>query len=169
MPPMDTSPRIEIAPPGEAADHEAIKALFVEYAESLGFSLAYQGFDKELAAFPGKYAPPTGALLLARADGTAAGTVALRQLAPKICEMKRLYVRPAYRGLRTAEGLSIGRALTFGIVDRARALGYRRLRLDTITGKMDAAVRLYKSMGFVEIPPYYQSPVPDTAYMELVL
>jgi hypothetical protein len=85
---MSTSTRIEIVRPGDAADHEAIKALFVEYAESLGFSLAYQGFDTELAAFPGKYAPPTGALLLARADGVAAGTVALRQLAPEICEMK---------------------------------------------------------------------------------
>jgi ribosomal protein S18 acetylase RimI-like enzyme len=169
MLPMDTSPRIAIAPPGEAADHEAIKALFLEYAESLGFSLAYQGFDKELAAFPGKYAPPTGALLLARADGAAAGTVALRQLAPEICEMKRLYVRPAYRGLRTGDGLSIGRALAFGIAAEARTLGYRRLRLDTIAGKMDAAVSLYRSMGFVDIPPYYPSPVPDTAYMELVL
>jgi ribosomal protein S18 acetylase RimI-like enzyme len=166
---MSTSTRIEIVRPGDAADHEAIKALFVEYAESLGFSLAYQSFDTELAAFPGKYAPPTGALLLARADGAAAGTVALRQLAPEICEMKRLYVRPAYRGLRTGEGLSIGRALAFGIAAEARALGYRRLRLDTIAGKMDAAVSLYRSMGFVDIPPYYPSPVPDTAYMELVL
>ena len=157
---MDTSPRIAIAPPGGAADHEAIKALFVEYAESLGFSLAYQGFDTELAAFPGKYAPPTGALLLARADSAAAGTVALRQLAPKICEMKRLYVRPAYRGLRTGDGLSIGRALAFGIAAEARALGYRRLRLDTIAGKMAAAVSLCRSMGFVAIPPRYPSPAP---------
>lgn len=166
---MSTPARIAIAPPDDAPDHEAIKALFVEYAESLGFSLAYQGFETEVAAFPGKYAPPTGALLLARADGAAAGTVALRQLEPGICEMKRLYVRPAYRGLRTADGLSIGRALTFGIVAEARALGYRRLRLDTISGKMGAAVSLYRSMGFVDIPPYYPSPVPDTAYMELVL
>ena len=83
--------------------------------------------------------------------------------------MKRLYVRPAFRGLRTGEGLSIGRALAFGIAAEARTLGYRRLRLDTIAGKMDAAVSLYRSMGFVDIPPYYPSPVPDTAYMELVL
>jgi ribosomal protein S18 acetylase RimI-like enzyme len=166
---MGTSARIAIAPPDGAADHEAIKALFVEYAESLGFSLAYQGFDTELAELTGKYAPPTGALLLARAGGAAAGTVALRQLAPEICEMKRLYVRPAYRGLRNEEGLSIGRALAFGVVAEARALGYRRLRLDTIAGKMDAAASLYRSMGFVDIPPYYPSPVPNTAYMELVL
>jgi ribosomal protein S18 acetylase RimI-like enzyme len=166
---MGSSKGISIASPASAADHDAIKALFVEYADSLGFSLAYQDFETELADFPGKYAPPKGALLLARADGAAAGTVALRQLEPQICEMKRLYVRPAYRGLRTDEGLSIGRALTLGIVAEARALDYRRLRLDTIAGKMDAAVRLYRSMGFVDIPPYYPSPVPDTAYMELVL
>jgi len=83
--------------------------------------------------------------------------------------MKRLYVRPAYRGLRTGEGLSLGRALAMAVVAEARTLGYRRLRLDTITGKMDAAMRLYRSMGFVEIAPYYPSPVPDTVYLELVL
>ncbi|QRN94691.1 GNAT family N-acetyltransferase [Archangium violaceum] len=160
---------IVIASPRHPADHEAVRALFVEYAESLGFSLGYQGFEAELAELPGKYAPPTGALLLARVDGAAAGTVALRQLAPEICEMKRLYVRPAYRGLRTGEGLSIGRALAVAILAEARALGYRRLRLDTIAGKMDAAMRLYRSMGFVDIPPYYPSPIPDTAYLELVL
>src|SRR5262249_52395903 len=141
----------------------------VEYAQSLGFSLAYQDFGAELANFPGKYAPPTGALLLARAQDAPAGAVALRQLEPDICEMKRLYVRPAYRALRTAEGESIGRTLALGIVAQARALHYRRLRLDTIAGKMAAAVKLYRSMGFVEIPPYYPSPIPDTAFMELVL
>jgi ribosomal protein S18 acetylase RimI-like enzyme len=160
---------ISIAPPIDAADQEAVKALFVEYADSLGFSLAYQDFASELAGFPGKYGPPTGALLLARADGEAAGAVALRQLEPGICEMKRLYVRPAFRHLRTSDGQSIGRALAQGIVAQARALHYRRLRLDTIAGKMAAAVKLYRSMGFVEIPPYYPSPIPDTAYMELVL
>ena len=160
---------IVIAAPGSAADYESIKELIVEYAESLEFSLTYQGFEAELAELPGKYAPPAGALLLARADGAAAGAVALRQLAPEICEMKRLYVRPAYRGLRTAEGLSIGRKLALAIVAEARALGYRRVRPDTIAGKMEAAMRLYRSMGFVDIPPYYPSPVPGTAYMELVL
>lgn len=169
---MVPSASIVIAEPGEpgqSADYQLLKELFVEYAESLGFSLAYQGFATELAELPGKYTPPTGALLLARVDGRAAGAVALRQLAGEICEMKRLYVRPAYRGLRTGEGLSIGRALAVGIVEKARALGYRRLRLDTIAGKMDAAMKLYRSMGFVTIAPYYPSPIPDTAYMELVL
>ena len=160
---------VEILSPRNAADHEAVKALFREYAESLGFSLAYQDFETELAGFPGKYAPPEGALLLATADGEAAGTVALRKLEQGICEMKRLYVKPAFRGRRTADGRSIGRALAEDIVAIGRDRGYQRLRLDTIGGKMRQALSLYRSMGFVEIPPYYASPIPDTAYLELVL
>jgi ribosomal protein S18 acetylase RimI-like enzyme len=160
---------VEITAPRSAADLEAIKALFREYAQSLGFSLAYQDFDKELAGFPGKYAPPEGALLLATVAGDAAGTVALRKLDDGICEMKRLYVKPAYRGRRTADGRSIGRALAADIVAIGRERGYQRLRLDTISGKMTQALALYRSMGFVEIAPYYASPIPDTAYMELVL
>ena len=160
---------VEIAPPRSFADHEAIKALFLEYAQSLGFSLAYQDFDKEIADFPGKYAAPEGALLLATADGEAAGTVALRKLDKGICEMKRLYVKPAFRGRLTTDGRSIGRALAEDIVAIGRERGYQRLRLDTIGGKMRQALSLYRSMGFVEIPPYYASPIPDTAYLELVL
>lgn len=155
--------------PHTAADHDAIKDLFREYAESLGFSLAYQDFDKELADFPGKYAAPDGALLLARVGDAAAGTVALRKLDPGICEMKRLYVKPQFRGRRTTDGRSIGRALAEDIVAIGRERGYQRLRLDTIGGKMRQALSLYRSMGFVEIPPYYASPIPDTAYLELVL
>jgi ribosomal protein S18 acetylase RimI-like enzyme len=158
-----------ISAPRSSLDHEAIKALFREYAESLGFSLAYQDFDRELADFPGKYAAPDGALLLATVDGAAAGTVALRKLDDGICEMKRLYVKPAYRGRRTTDGRSIGRALAEDIVAIGRERGYQRLRLDTIGGKMRQALSLYRSMGFAEIPPYYASPIPDTAYMELVL
>jgi len=163
------TPAATISAPRTPADHEAIKALFREYAESLGFSLAYQDFDQELADFPGKYAAPDGALLLATVDGAAAGTVALRKLDKDICEMKRLYVKPAFRGRRTADGRSIGRALAEDIVAIGRERGYQRLRLDTIGGKMRQALSLYRSMGFVEIPPYYASPIPDTAYMELVL
>jgi putative acetyltransferase len=160
---------VEIAAPRTATDLEAIKALFREYAQSLGFSLAYQDFEKELADFPGKYAAPEGALLLATVDGEAAGTVALRKLDAGVCEMKRLYVRPAFRGRRMADGRSIGRALAEDIVAIGRDRGYQRLRLDTISGKMRQALTLYRSMGFVEIPPYYASPIPDTAYLELVL
>ncbi|MCW5734737.1 MAG: GNAT family N-acetyltransferase [Enhydrobacter sp.] len=160
---------VEIHPPASSADNEAIKALMREYAQSLGFSLAYQDFERELADFPGKYAPPGGALLLATLGGEPAGTVALRKLDEGICEMKRLYVKPAFRGQRTADGRSIGRALAEDIVAVGRERGYRRLRLDTIGGKMVQALSLYRSMGFVDIPPYYASPIPDTAYMELVL
>jgi len=151
------------------ADYEAVRGLFVEYAESLGFSLGYQGFEEELVGLPGKYARPEGGLLLAYVDGVAVGIVALRRLTSEICEMKRLYVRPEYRRVRGGDGSSIGRALAVGIVAEGRALGYERLRLDTIAGKMEAAIRLYRSMGFVEIAPYYPSPVPDTVYMELEL
>jgi putative acetyltransferase len=154
---------IDIAPPRDAADLDSVRALFTEYAGSLGFSLGYQGFDAELAGLPGKYAAPEGALLLAKVDGIAAGVVALRRLEPGIAEMKRLYVKPAHHGR------SIGRKLAEAIVETARSLGYRRLRLDTIAGKMDSAVKLYRSMGFVEIAPYYDSPVPGTTYLELVL
>ncbi|MBS0524048.1 MAG: GNAT family N-acetyltransferase [Proteobacteria bacterium] len=163
------TPVATISAPRTPADHDAIKALFREYAESLGFSLAYQDFDKELADFPGKYAAPAGALLLARVGEEAAGAVALRKLDQGICEMKRLYVKPQFRGRRTADGRSIGRALAEDIVAIGRERGYQRLRLDTISGKMRQALSLYRSMGFVEIPPYYPSPIPDTAYLELVL
>jgi ribosomal protein S18 acetylase RimI-like enzyme len=162
-------PSITIASPDHPLDYEAVRALFIEYGKSLGFSLGYQGFDTELAELPGDMRRRREALLLARVDGVGAGMVGVRQLAPEIGEMKRLYVRPTYRALRTDEGLSIGRALAFAIVAEARALGYRRLRLDTISSEMAAAIRLYKSMGFTEIPPYYPSDIPDTVYMELIL
>lgn len=157
-----------IAPRGEA-DLSAVRQLFLEYSGSLGFSLDYQDFAAELAELPGEYQPPTGALRLALADGAAAGTAALRPLGPGICEMKRLYVRPAYRGLRSGEGLSLGRALAAAIIADARVLGYGRLRLDTVAGKMDAAIKLYRSLGFSDIPPYYPSPIAGTVYLELVL
>jgi len=163
------TPAATISAPRTPADHDAIKALFREYAESLGFSLAYQDFDQELADFPGKYSSPDGALLLARVGEEPAGTVALRKLDTGVCEMKRLYVKPQFRGRRTTDGRSIGRALAEDIVGIGRERGYQRLRLDTIGGKMHQALALYRSMGFVEIPPYYASPIPDTAYLELVL
>jgi putative acetyltransferase len=161
--------KIEIGPARNAADFEAIAGLVREYAGTLGFSLDYQGFEAELADLAAKYAPPGGALLLARVDGEGAGTVALRQLEPGIGEMKRLYVRPSFRTQRMDDGSSIGRTLAHRIVEVARASGHRRLRLDTIGPKMEAAIKLYRTMGFTEIAPYYPSPVPGTVYMELVL
>ncbi|HZN37544.1 MAG TPA: GNAT family N-acetyltransferase [Planctomycetota bacterium] len=163
---MPEQPHIRIAPPRDEPDWRAARDLLVDYSESLGFSLTYQGFEAEVSSFPGEYAAPAGALLLAVVDATAAGIVALRRLEPDVCEMKRLFVRPEFRGVRTTDGLSLGRALASEVVNRARELGYRRMRLDTIAGKMDAAIALYRSMGFVEIAPYCDSPVPGTLFME---
>ncbi len=111
---------------------------------------------------PGEYAPPRGALFLARVEGQVAGCAGLRPIGPDICEMKRLYVRPAFRG----HGL--GRELATLLVARARARGYRRMRLDTVP-TMNAAIRMYRSMGFVEIPPYRYNPIKGALFFELVL
>lgn len=144
-------------------DLETVRALFLEYARSLDFSLCFQGFDGELTALPGAYARPAGRLLLARLDGRAVGTVGLRPLAPGVCEMKRLYLRPDCRG----HGL--GRRLALRVIDEARAEGYRAMRLDTITDGMRSAQALYRDLGFVEIPPYTEgAPVELTCY-ELTL
>ena len=153
---------IRIATPSTAAETEAVKALFLEYAQSLGFSLCFQGFDEEMATFPAKYAPPRGGLLLASVDGEPAGAVGVWAQAPGGCEMKRLYVRPQYRGL------DLGRRLAEAIVGAGRSLGYRAMRLDTLRS-MEAARALYASMGFVEVEPYYDNPLADAVYMELPL
>ncbi len=141
----------------------AARTLFEEYAASLGFSLCFQNFDQELANLPGDYAPPSGRLLLAVEDDQLAGCIALRKLERGICEMKRLFVRPAHR----ATGL--GRTLVDSIIDEARMLGYTHMRLDTIPGKMDKAIALYRSIGFVEIDPYCKNPVEGAKFMELKL
>ena len=142
---------------------EQTRALFLEYADSLGFSLCFQGFDEELKSLPGDYAAPSGRLLLAQYEKQAAGCVALRKLEVNTCEMKRLYVRPAYRG----KGL--GRILVERVIAEARAIGYERMRLDTIASSMKDAVELYRKMGFKEIAPYRANPIGGALYMELLL
>jgi len=154
---------LEIIQAESPADIGTIRELFLEYAASLGFSLCFQSFDQELASLPGKYAAPQGRLLLAKSNGSAVGCVALRPLEPGICEMKRLYVRPSFRG----HGL--GRILAERIIDEARGIGYERLRLDTVEPVMRAAVALYRDLGFREIAPYGEHPVAGTLFMELAL
>jgi ribosomal protein S18 acetylase RimI-like enzyme len=146
---------------------EQARNLFLEYAASLGFSLCFQGFDQELAELPGKYAPPEGRLMLARSDAVKnpnpAGCVGIHKLGTEICEMKRLYVRPAFRAL------GMGSRLAEAAVSAAREIGYRRMRLDTVPSKMASAVKMYRGMGFREIAPYTANPVPGAIFMELEL
>jgi putative acetyltransferase len=139
------------------------RELFLEYAQSLGFSLCFQSFDEELEELPGEYAPPEGRLLLAEYDGPPAGCVALHMLEPGICEMKRLYLRPQFRG----KGL--GRALAERIIAEARQIGYHRMRLDTVEPVMRDAVAMYRKLGFSEIAPYRPNPIAGAIYMELEL
>jgi ribosomal protein S18 acetylase RimI-like enzyme len=139
------------------------RELFLEYSKSLGFSLCFQSFDKELAGLPGDYAPPEGRLLLAEYGGQLAGCVALHELQEEICEMKRLYLRPEFRG----KGL--GRALADRIIAQARQIGYRRMRLDTVEPLMKNAVAMYRKLGFKEIAPYRPNPIVGALYMELEL
>jgi len=141
----------------------AIRELFLEYAQSLGFSLCFQSFDKELAALPGDYAAPEGCLLLATHEGQPAGCIGLHRLEPQICEMKRLYVRAQFRG----KGL--GRALVERVIAEARHIGYNQLRLDTVEPVMQTAVAMYRQLGFREIPPYRKNPIAGALYMELKL
>jgi ribosomal protein S18 acetylase RimI-like enzyme len=143
-----------------AEEIAAAAILFREYADWLGIDLSFQGFEAELASLPGKYAAPTGALMLAYSPaGEALGCVAVRPLeGSAICEMKRLYVRPA------ARGLGIGAALVAAIVESAQALGYTEMKLDTLPS-MSEAFALYQRFGFLPIPAYYHNPVPGTVYL----
>lgn len=152
---------VDIRAAASQADWEEARRLFEEYAASLGFDLAFQDFDRELASLPGDYAPPRGAILLAGGDpgAASAGCVALRPLDDDTCEMKRLYVRPAHRGT------GLGKRLAEAIVAEARARGYRRMRLDTVPG-MGAAIALYRALGFREIVPYRANPIPGALFME---
>ena len=146
-----------------AEEVDDARTLFQEYASSLGINLCFQNFEKELAELPGDYAPPTGRLYLAVTNDGVAGCIALRKLGEGLCEMKRLYVRPAFRGT------GLGRKLSERIIADARAIGYASMRLDTLPGKMDQAIVLYRSLGFKSIPSYYDNPYDDVAFMELEL
>lgn len=144
----------------ETGEHiEHIHKLFVEYAASLGFDLYFQDFDNELAGLPGDYAPPDGRLILGLQGGEVVGCVALRKAAEGICEMKRLYVRPEFRGK------GYGRALAVAVVDEARKIGYQRMRLDTVAS-MTEAIGLYRSLGFQPTEPYRYNPLERCMFME---
>lgn len=158
----DDPPLAEIRPARGAADVAAAKELFLEYARSLDFSLCFQGFDEEMAAFPGDYAEPKGALILARAGAEPAGVVALRPLGPDACEMKRLFVRPAHRGG------GLGRRLAEAIIAAGRRQGYGVMRLDTVPS-MAAAIGLYRALGFRPIPAYTHNPVAGALFFEKAL
>ena len=139
------------------------RELFQEYAQSLGVNLCFQNFEQELAGLPGHYAPPDGRLLLAEYDGQLAGCVALHKWEDGVCEMKRLYLRPSFRG----KGL--GRAIAEKIIAEARSIGYQRMRLDTIEPLMKDAAEMYRKLGFREIAPYRPNPIAGAMYMELQL
>lgn len=158
---MSTGPALVRIADG-AADVATARALFEEYQASLGISLCFQNFDGELASLPGAYAPPEGRLLLAIADGEPAGCIALRKIEADVCEMKRLWVRPAFRGT------GLGRRLAETLMGEARAIGYRRVRLDTLPS-MRAAQALYEALGFRDIPPYNDHPIEGTRFMEAAL
>lgn len=142
---------------------DAARVLFREYEAWLGLDLCFQGFEDELASLPGRYASPEGRLFLAGLEGKTVGCIALRRLEEKVCEMKRLYVRAE------AHGRGIGIELIEKLLDAARETGYERMRLDTFPDKMGRAVDLYSSLGFVQIPGYYDAPHDGVIFMELDL
>jgi putative acetyltransferase len=164
--PSSDSPVIALRRPAHATDLLATRIIFTEYAASLSVDLAFQDFAQELDALPGEYTEPYGALLLAWVDGALAGCCALRLFDASdyanAAEMKRLYVRPAFRGL------GLGRLLAEGILDAARAAAYHCVLLDTLDD-MEAARALYEDLGFVEIPPYYHNPHAGAHYLKVDL
>ncbi len=163
---LSIAPKITLATPSLAVELAATKEIFLEYAVSLGFDLCFQDFEGEIAHLPGDYATPRGALLLVYVDGTLAGCCALRPLDSSdyvnAAEMKRLYVRPAFRGL------GLGRQLAEAILDEARMGGYDSDLLDTLDD-MEIARAMYEELGFKEIPPYYHNPLAGAHYLKVDL
>lgn len=143
-------------------DIRLARKLFEEYQTGLDISLCFQNFDHELANLPGDYAPPTGRLLLSFIDDEPCGCIALRKIDASTCEMKRLFLRA------NARGQHLGRRLVEKIIDEAKQIGYAEMRLDTLPGKMETAIALYRSLGFKETAPYHDTPV-HTIFMELKL
>lgn len=157
-------PSVTLRSPASPAEMDAVRDIFREYAGTLGVDLCFQGFENELAQLPGDYAAPRGALLLAEVEGAVAGCCALRPLDmadyPNASEMKRLYVRKAFRGF------GLGRELAEAMLDRARQAGYACVLLDTLD-EMESARALYTDLGFEEIPPYYHSPIAGAHYLKV--
>ncbi len=153
---------IEIHTAETPEDLEFVRALFREYQQGLGVDLCFQDFEAELSGLPGKYAAPTGALLVAKDGSAPCGCAAVRPMEGPTCEMKRLFVRPAWRGR------GLGRRLAEAILVEARSLGYSAMRLDTLD-RLTSAMRLYESLGFRRIPAYYDNPLAGVVYWELDL
>ncbi len=155
--------KLDIVPVRTEGQVQRVRALFLAYARSLKFDLCFQDFEKELAELPGKYAAPEGEMFLAMVAGAPAGCIALRSLGDDVCEMKRLYVEPTFRGER------IGDRLVTSLIQAARELGYKKMRLDTVPSSMAKAVKMYRGFGFREIPAYTANPVPGATFFELTL
>lgn len=151
-----------VGTPQNASDISAVQELWVEYWQSLGLPLHFQGFARELLTLPGKYLPPHGRLLLVRIDEQSAATAAFRPLRQGACEGKRLYVRPAYRRR------GIARLLLTRLIDEARSSGYQELYADTLVS-MASALDLYRQLGFVEVGPYSKTPTPGAIYLHFRL
>ncbi|MDT0139249.1 GNAT family N-acetyltransferase [Acidovorax sp. PRC11] len=157
-------PSVDLLMPSEPAEMDAVRDIFREYGDSLGIDLQFQDFETELAQLPADYAPPRGQILLAEVGGAVAGCCALRPLDtadyPNAAEMKRLYVRKAFRGF------GLGRQLAEAMLDVARRAGYACVLLDTLDG-MESARALYADLGFEEIPPYYHNPIAGSHYLKV--
>lgn len=145
-----------------AEDLLEVKSLFSEYASSLGIDLSFQNFDRELAELPGEYAPPNGCILIARKESEIVGCVAMRRISDEICEMKRLYVRPRFRGG------GLGNRLAESVIREAKGRGYQKMRLDTLPS-MKEALDLYESLGFKQIAPYRHNPIQGAVFLQLDL